>query len=124
MAFEVDGLRGAQIAMNSKSLIMIGLVVGSTLGGCVPSLWGDGGLSNGFRSNRSDRRIPRYMGRIQDFPRLMPGGHHAQRMVMTGRALSAGADEESPTSSRPWRSRGRAIPTPVPTTMLATTSVK
>ena len=36
---------GAQIAMNSKSLIMIGLVVGSTLGGFIPSLWGDGGLS-------------------------------------------------------------------------------
>lgn len=31
--------------MNSKSLIMIGLVVGSTLGSCVPALWGAGGLS-------------------------------------------------------------------------------
>jgi hypothetical protein len=31
--------------MNSKSLIMIGLVVGSTIGGCVPMLWGAGGLS-------------------------------------------------------------------------------
>jgi hypothetical protein len=31
--------------MNSKSLIMIGLVVGSTLGSCVPALWGDGGMS-------------------------------------------------------------------------------
>ncbi len=31
--------------MKSKTLIMIGLVVGSTLGGYVPTLWGDGGLS-------------------------------------------------------------------------------
>lgn len=31
--------------MNSKSLIMIGLVVGTTLGGYVPTLWGAGWLS-------------------------------------------------------------------------------
>ncbi len=31
--------------MNSKSLIMIGLVVGSTLGSYVPALWGAGWLS-------------------------------------------------------------------------------
>jgi len=31
--------------MNSKSLIMIGAVVGSTLGGYIPTLWGAGGLS-------------------------------------------------------------------------------
>lgn len=31
--------------MKSKSLIMIGLVLGSTLGGYVPALWGAGGLS-------------------------------------------------------------------------------
>lgn len=31
--------------MNSKSLILIGLVVGSALGGYVPTLWGAGGLS-------------------------------------------------------------------------------
>jgi hypothetical protein len=31
--------------MNSKALIMIGLVVGSTLGSSAPSLWGAGGLS-------------------------------------------------------------------------------
>ena len=31
--------------MKSKTLIMIGLVVGSTLGGYVPALWGDGGFS-------------------------------------------------------------------------------
>ena len=31
--------------MNSKSLIMIGLVVGSTVGSCIPSLWGAGGMS-------------------------------------------------------------------------------
>ena len=36
---------GGAIAMNSKSLIMIGMVAGSALGGWVPSLWGDGGLS-------------------------------------------------------------------------------
>jgi outer membrane lipoprotein SlyB len=42
---EFGQIAGAQIAMNSKSLIMIGLVVGSTLGGFIPSLWGDGGLS-------------------------------------------------------------------------------
>ena len=31
--------------MSSKSLIMIGLVVGSTLGSYVPRLWGAGWLS-------------------------------------------------------------------------------
>lgn len=31
--------------MNAKALIMIGLVVGSTLGGYVPALWGAGGLT-------------------------------------------------------------------------------
>ncbi len=31
--------------MNSKSLIMIGLVVGSTIGSYVPALWGAGWLS-------------------------------------------------------------------------------
>lgn len=31
--------------MKAKTLIMIGMVVGSTLGGYVPSLWGAGGLS-------------------------------------------------------------------------------
>jgi len=31
--------------MNSKSLIMIGLVVGSTLGSYIPTLWGAGWLS-------------------------------------------------------------------------------
>ena len=31
--------------MKSKSLIMIGMVAGSMLGGWIPSLWGDGGLS-------------------------------------------------------------------------------
>ena len=31
--------------MKSKTWIMIGLVVGSTLGGYLPALWGDGGLS-------------------------------------------------------------------------------
>ena len=31
--------------MNSKVLIMVGMVVGSTVGGCIPSLWGAGGLS-------------------------------------------------------------------------------
>jgi len=31
--------------MKAKSLIMIGMVVGSTLGGYVPTLWGAGGLS-------------------------------------------------------------------------------
>lgn len=31
--------------MNSKSLIMIGLVVGSTLGSYLPTLWGAGWLS-------------------------------------------------------------------------------
>ena len=35
----------ANIAMKAKTLIMIGLVVGSTLGGYIPALWGDGGLS-------------------------------------------------------------------------------
>jgi len=33
------------IAMNSKSLIMIGLVVGSIVGSYVPALWGAGWLS-------------------------------------------------------------------------------
>jgi outer membrane lipoprotein SlyB len=32
-------------AMNSKSLIIIGMVVGSTLGGFIPALWGAGGFS-------------------------------------------------------------------------------
>jgi len=31
--------------VSSKSLIMIGLVVGSIVGGYVPALWGAGGLS-------------------------------------------------------------------------------
>ncbi len=31
--------------MKAKTLIMIGMVVGSTLGGYAPSLWGAGGLS-------------------------------------------------------------------------------
>ncbi len=31
--------------MNSKTLIMIGMAVGSTLGSCVPTLWGAGWLS-------------------------------------------------------------------------------
>jgi hypothetical protein len=31
--------------MNAKALIMIGVVVGSTLGGYVPALWGAGGLT-------------------------------------------------------------------------------
>jgi hypothetical protein len=31
--------------VSPKSLITIGLIVGSTLGGVVPMLWGDGGLS-------------------------------------------------------------------------------
>ena len=31
--------------MNSKALIMILMVVGSTLGSWLPSLWGAGGLS-------------------------------------------------------------------------------
>ena len=31
--------------MSPKSLITIGLIVGSTLGSCAPMLWGDGGLS-------------------------------------------------------------------------------
>jgi len=34
-----------RLAMKSKTMIMIGLVVGSSLGGYIPSLWGDGGLS-------------------------------------------------------------------------------
>jgi len=31
--------------MRSKTLIMIGMVAGSMLGGSIPSLWGDSGLS-------------------------------------------------------------------------------
>jgi hypothetical protein len=31
--------------MKAKTLIMIGMVVGSTIGGYLPTLWGDGGLS-------------------------------------------------------------------------------
>jgi len=31
--------------MNARALIMIGVVVGSTLGGYVPALWGAGGLT-------------------------------------------------------------------------------
>jgi len=31
--------------MNARVLIMIGVVVGSTLGGYIPALWGAGGLT-------------------------------------------------------------------------------
>lgn len=31
--------------MRSKTLIMIGMVAGSMLGGWIPSLWGDSGIS-------------------------------------------------------------------------------
>jgi hypothetical protein len=31
--------------MSAKALIMIGVIVGSALGGYVPALWGAGGLS-------------------------------------------------------------------------------
>lgn len=31
--------------MSAKTLVMIGMVVGSIIGGFVPSLWGDGLLS-------------------------------------------------------------------------------
>lgn len=31
--------------MKAKTLIMIGMVVGSTLGGYLPALWGAGGFS-------------------------------------------------------------------------------
>jgi len=31
--------------MKAKTMIMIGMVVGSTLGGYLPALWGAGGLS-------------------------------------------------------------------------------
>ncbi len=32
-------------AMKAKTLVMIGMIVGSTIGGCVPSLWGAGAFS-------------------------------------------------------------------------------
>jgi hypothetical protein len=44
-ALPAEGFDGAEAWMNAKSLIMIGLVAGSTLGSFLPSLWGAGGLS-------------------------------------------------------------------------------
>src|SRR5439155_12016611 len=59
----VERWRRRAVVMNSKSLIMIGLVVGSTLGSYVPTLWGAGSrqaqaISSPPQGHAPPRQVP------------------------------------------------------------------